>query len=189
MMQKLWQEKLKLKYSKEVFDIVHFGSSAIEGKEARDIDVAVIFNNLPLKRQIDEAYEIKRQLEKLTDKKIHISNYNLYGLFDASNFAREGIIFYGKSLTSGNYFMNTFGLMPKIQISYSLDKLKKKDKVRFHYMLRGKKGKYGMLRKHGGELVHPGLIEIAPEHENIFASSIKEITSEFVVKRILIEKI
>jgi len=108
MMQKLWQEKLKLKYSKEVFDIVHFGSSAIEGKEARDIDVAVIFNNLPLKRQIDEAYEIKRQLEKLTDKKIHISNYNLYGLFDASNFAREGIIFYGKSLTSGNYFMNTF---------------------------------------------------------------------------------
>jgi len=189
MMQKLWQEKLKLKYSKEVFDIVQFGSSAIEGKEARDIDVAVIFNNLPLKKQIDEAYSLKKQLEKLTDKEIHISNYDLYSLFDANNFAREGIIFYGKSLISGHDFIGKFGLKPIIQISYSLLKLKKKDKVRFHYMLRGRKGKYGLLRKYGGKLIHPGLIEIAPEHENIFANSIKEIASEFVAKKILIEKL
>lgn len=187
-MQKLWQEKLKLKYSKEVFDIVQFGSSAIEGKDARDIDVAVIFNNLPLKRQIDEAYEIKKQLEKLTNEKIHISNYDLYGLFDASNFAREGIIFCGKSLVSGNYFAGKFGLEPRIQISYVLGKLKKKDKIRFHYMLRGKKGRYGLLRKYGGALINPGVIEIMPEHEEIFLNSIKKIISGFSVKRILIEK-
>jgi len=137
-------KKQKLNYSKNVLDIVQFGSSVLEESNPNDIDIAIIFQKIPLKNQLEESQKIKRQLEKLTDKKIHISNYNLYGLFDASNFAREGIIFYGKSLTSGNYFMNTFGLMPKIQISYSLDKLKKKDKVRFHYMLRGKKGKYGM---------------------------------------------
>ena len=32
MTQKLWQQKLELNYSKDVFDIVQFGSSVIEGK-------------------------------------------------------------------------------------------------------------------------------------------------------------
>lgn len=187
MMQKLWQRKLKLKYSKNVFDIVQFGSSVIDGKDARDIDVAVIFNSLPLKRQIDEAYEIKKHLEGLTEKAIHISHYELYSLFDAGNFAREGIIFYGRSLIYGGYFAEKFGLKPRIQIFYSLQKLSKKDKVRFHYMLQGRKGKYGMLRKYGGKLINPGLIEIMPEHEEIFINSVKEIASEFSVKRMLVE--
>ena len=186
MMQKLWQKKLKLNYSKNVVDIVQFGSSVIEGKEARDIDIAVIFNKIPLRKQIDEGYEIKKQLRKLLDKEIHISSFDLYSLFDVSNFAREGIIFYGRSLITGNYFAKKFGLLPKVQISYSLEKLKKKDKVRFHYMLRGKKGKYGMLRKYGGKLVKPGTIEIFPEYGEVFINKIKEVILDFEVKKILV---
>lgn len=187
-MQKLWQKKPRLNYSQNVFDIVQFGSSAIEGKEYRDIDIAVIFDRIALKDQLNEAQEIKKQLNDLVKKEIHITSFDLYSLFDKSNFSKYGIIFHGKSLISGNYFIEKFGLKPIIQISYSLRKLKKKDKVRFHYTLRGRKGKYGMLRKYKGKLVHPGLIELAPEHEDIFVNSIKEVISDFAIKRILAEK-
>ena len=61
MMQKLWQEKLKLNYSKNVFDIVQFGSSVIEGENPRDLDIAVIFQKIPLKEQLEEAQKIKKQ--------------------------------------------------------------------------------------------------------------------------------
>ena len=77
MMQKLWQQKLKLSYSKEVIDIVQFGSSVIEGKEYRDIDIVVIFENIPFKEQLNQAYEIKIQLKAFADREIHISQFDL----------------------------------------------------------------------------------------------------------------
>ena len=186
-MQKLWQKKLKLNYSKSIIDIAQFGSSVLE-EESRDIDVAVIFQKISLKEQLEEAQQIKKQIQKFLDKEIHISVFDFYSLFDPGNFSREGIIFYGKSLISGNYFIEKLGFKPLIQISYSLQKLEKKDKVRFHYMLQGRKGKYGLLRSYAGKLINPGMIEIAPEYEDIFVNAIKEVTSEFDVKRILKEK-
>jgi len=185
MMQKLWLKKPKLNYSKDVFDIVQFGSSVIEGKEPKDIDVAVIFNKIPLKEQLNQAQEIKKQIEKLSEIPIHINSFDLYSLFESSNFAKEGILFNGKSIIHGDNFSKRFGLSSKIQIYYSLEKLKKKDKIRFNYMLNGKGGEYGLLREHGGEILRPGLIEINPEFENIFVESIKEFKVEFKVKGVL----
>lgn len=185
MMQKLWLKKLKLDYSKDVFDIVQFGSSVMEHSLPNDIDVAVIFQKIPLKDQLNQAQEIKKQLQKEADVPIHVKSWDLYSLFDEANFAKEGILFYGKSLVYKDYFVNRFGFKPRIQVSYSLEKLEKKDKVRFHYMLKGKKGEYGLLKKYGGELLKPGLIEIYPEYEEVFAASIKKIVSDFKSKKIL----
>ncbi len=185
MMQKLWLKKLKLNYSKNVFDIVQFGSSVIESREPRDLDIVVIFQKIPLKEQLEESQKIKRQLQKISEISIHITSFDLYSLFDKSNFAKENILFYGKSVISGNYFVKKFGLNPRVQISYSLENLKKKDKIRFNYILSGKKGKYGLLRKYGGELLKPGLIEIFPEYKDIFVESIKKITSHFKIVNIL----
>ena len=52
-------------------------------------------------------------------------------------------------------------------------------------MLKGKKGNYGLLKKYGGSLINPGLIEIFPEYENIFIESIKKLTPNFKIKKIL----
>ncbi len=188
MMQRMWQKKLKLNYSKNVIDIVQFGSSVFEEKEARDFDIAVVFNNAPIKQQLEEAQQIKKQIEISSEKEIHISTFDLSTFFDNSNFSREGIIFYGKSLISATDFCRRFGLNPVLQISYSLKKLKKKDKVRFHYMLQGRAGKYGLLRKYGGQLINSGLIEFPPEYEEIFVKAIKEIISDFSLRRVLIVK-
>lgn len=184
-MQNLWLRKLKLNYNNEVIDIVQFGSSIFPDENPRDIDVSVIFKKIPVKDQLIEAQKIKRQLEKFTDFPIHINSFDLYSLFDKSNFSREGILFYGKSLINGTYFAEQFKLNPRIQISYSLRKLKKNDKIRFNYMLNGRSKKYGILRKYGGKLVNPGLIEIYPEFENIFVQNINKITPDFKVRKIL----
>ena len=52
--------------------------------------------------------------------------------------------------------------------------------------MNGKKGKYGLLRKYGGRLLNPGLIEIYPEFEDVFVEAVKEITFEFKVKKIFL---
>ena len=182
---KLWQKKLKLNYSKDVLNIVQFGSSTIEGVSPNDIDIAVIFQKIPLKEQLNQAQQIKNQLKKETELPIHINSFDLYSLFHEGNFAKENILFYGKSLITKDYFSKIFGLTPRIQISYDLRDLDKKDKVRLHYTLKGKKGKYGLVKKCGGDLLNPGLIEIHPEHEKIFTEAIKKTTSKIKIKKIL----
>ena len=185
MTHKLWQKKLKLNYTKDVLDIIQFGSSVMENGSPNDIDISVIFKKITLKEQLDQAQKIKKQLQKISKLPIHIKSFDLYSFFDDGNFAKDGILFYGKSLISKNYFTKIFGLTPRIQIFYSLEKMEKKDKVRFHYMLRGKKGKYGLIKKYGGSLLRPGVIEIFPEHEQIFITVIKKFISDFKVKKIL----
>jgi len=186
MMQKLWLKKPTINYSKDVLDILQFGSSMEEGKTPNDLDIAVIFNKIPLKEQLDQAQKIKKQLEKFVELPVHINSFDLYSLFDASNFAKESILFSGKSIIYGDDFAKRLGFSPKIQIYYSLENLKKKDKVRFNYMLSGKGGEYGLLREHKGELLKPGLIEINPESENVFVNSIKEFKVDFRVKKVLL---
>ena len=188
-MQNLWQKKLKLNYSLDVFDIVQFGSSIFENsdKPSNDLDIAVIFVKIPIKEQLVQAQKIKSQIEKYSSLPVHINSFDLYSFFDKSNFARENILFYGLSLNSGDYFSKKFGLNPKIYIYYSLQKLKKKEKVRFNYTLNGKKGEYGLLRKYGGKILKPGLVEIDPVNEKIFVESIKKITSDYIVKKIFLQ--
>ena len=183
MTQKLWQEKPKLNYSKDVFDIAQFGSSIFEDSKPNDIDIAIIFNKIPVKEQLNQSQEIKKQLQKYSSLPIHVSSFDLYNFFDSGNFARDSILFYGRSLVSGKYFSEKFNLSPKLQISYSLKNLKKKDKIRFNYMLNGKKGKYGLSRQYGGKIISPGIIEIMPECEKIFIQSIKTITDKFTLKK------
>ena len=54
MTQKLWLKKLKLKYNSKVLDIVQFGSSVLEGKVPNDLDIAVLFDKVSLKEQLEQ---------------------------------------------------------------------------------------------------------------------------------------
>jgi predicted nucleotidyltransferase len=184
MMLKLWQKKLKLNYSKEVIDIVQFGSSVFEESNPKDIDIAIIFKKIPLKEQLEEKQKIKNQIQGQTELPVHVESFDFYSLFDRGNFAKQGILFYGKSLINGNNFAENFGLTPKLRISYILKDLEKKEKVKFNYLLNGKKKNYGLLRKYMGEIISPGVVEILPENEKIFLEQMKKITNKLSVNRI-----
>ncbi|MBS3142681.1 hypothetical protein J4464_04830 [Candidatus Woesearchaeota archaeon] len=182
---KLWQRKPKLTYSKAVLDIVQFGSSLVEGSNPRDIDIAVIFNKIPLKDQLNQAQDIKKQLSKESEKPIHINSYDYYSLLDISNFAKDNILLYGRSIITGEYFVSRFGVTPRVQIHYSLKGMMKKDKIKFNYMLNGKQGEYGLLRKYGGRILNPGLVEVMPECKELFLESIRKLSAEYSTKLIL----
>jgi predicted nucleotidyltransferase len=183
-MYKLWQKKLKLKFSNNVFDIVQFGSSTLDDSNPSDIDIAVIYQKIPLKTQLNESQLIKKQLKLLTNLDIHIKSYDLYTLLDPSNFAKQGILFNGISLLDKKPLANKFELYPFLYIEYDLSNLLKKDKVRFHYMLKGK-GKFkGLLQKNKGELVKPGLIKINPQNKLVFEKSISLFNINFKMKTI-----
>lgn len=186
MTQKLWQKKLKLSYSSNVKDIIQFGSSVIAGSEPKDIDIAVIFEKIPLKDQLEERQKIKKQIQKFVELPIHIESFDFYSFFDKGNFAKQGILFYGKSLINKKNFAELFGLNPKLKISYILKDLKKKDKVRFNYLLNGRGGSYGLLKKYGGEIISPGIVEVLPEYENIFLEKMKKITKNFKIEKIFV---
>lgn len=183
-MYKLWQKKQTLNYPNIVYDIIQFGSST-ESEDYNDIDIAIIFKNTPIKKQLEEAQKIKRQLEKITEKKIDIKTYDLYNFFEPNNFAKNNILLQGKSLITNNSFSEKLGLTPKTQISYELKDLEKKEKIRFHYLLQGKKETQGLLQKEGGKLINPGLIEIPPEKTKIFLEKMKKITNKIKTKNIL----
>jgi len=188
MTQKLWQKKLKLDYSNNVIDIVQFGSSVLEESKPNDLDIAVIFKNIQLKEQLEERQKIKNQLQKQVELPIHIESFDFNSFFDKGNFAREGILFYGKSLISGKNFSENLGLIPKLIISYVLKDLKKKDKVKFNYMLNGKGGSYGLLRKFSGKITYPGAVETAPEYENVFLKHMKKITNKISIEKVFVSK-
>lgn len=58
--------------------------------------------------------------------------------------------------------------------------------MRFNYLLSGKKGSYGLLKKYKGKLISPGVIEISPEHEKIFEEKMKKITNKVKVQKIFV---
>ena len=128
MMLNLWQKKLKLDYSKEVVDIVQFGSSIFERNEPKDVDIGVIFQKIPIKEQLEERQNIKNQIQKHVELPVHVESFDFYSFFDKGNFAKQGIFFYGKSIIKGNNFAENFGLIPKLRISYILKDLEKKTK-------------------------------------------------------------
>ena len=187
-MLKLWQKKLKLNYSKEVVDIVQFGSSIFEGSEPKDIDIAVIFKKIPIKEQLEERQNIKNQIQKHIELPVHIESFDFYSFFDKGNFAKQGVFFYGKSIINGNNFAENFGLIPKIRIFYVLKDLEKKGKVRFNYLLNGKGGSYGLLRRYGGKIITPGLAETLPENEKMFLEEMKKITTNLSLEKVFVVK-
>ena len=186
MTQKLWQKKMKLNYSKNVIDVVQFGSSIFKDSTPKDIDIAVIFKNIPLKEQLIEKQKIKKQIEKYVELPVHMESFDFYSFFNRGNFARNGILFYGKSLINKKDFAENFGLMPRLRISYVLKNLEKKDKVRFNYLLNGKKDSYGLLRKYGGKILYPGIVEINPQDENLFINKMRKITNNIFIERIFV---
>jgi predicted nucleotidyltransferase len=188
MIQKLWLKKLKLSYSENVLDIIQFGSSVLEESEPNDIDIAVIFNKVPLKQQLEERQNIKNQIQKEVNLPVHIESFDFYSFFNKGNFARFGILFYGKSIINGKNFSEHFGLIPKLRISYVLKDLEKKDKVKFNYLLSGKKGSYGLLKKYGGKILSPGVAETLPENEEIFLKGMKKITNKLSVEKVFVQK-
>lgn len=143
---KCLKEKLRKIDTTEVADILLFGSAA-KGKEfPQDIDICIIFR----KKAVREVITV---LEKrLKEFNVHVSSLTVDNLFMKPHSLIKTLLVEGRSILSGKPLAQNFGFASYALYSYDLSKIKQSEKVKFVYLLKGRKGE-GIIKKHGGEWV------------------------------------
>jgi hypothetical protein len=182
-----FKKNFNLTYPKAVYDIVQFGSS-LYAKQPNDIDIAVVFTQTSIKEQLEITQHIKKQLQIHTDIPIHAKPLTIQKLFSHENFARKEILHKGYSLQTQQPFSKQFGLLARTDITYNLEGLPKKDKVKLHYQLRGRADTQGTLDKKDGVLLAPGRIRIQPKDEQYFVHIIAQVTTNITIEHLFISE-
>jgi len=127
----------KLAKSKDIFDIVLYGS-AVKGKEEpEDVDILVIFKDNPLNKRAETAQSLKENFAKKLEG-IDIKTINLQELFESDFLARQAALIEGYSLLHNMPFCERMGFKGYALFTYTLKGLTQTDKTRFVYALSGR---------------------------------------------------
>ena len=147
------------KKDKSIFDIIVYGSF-VKGKEnAKDVDIVVIFSEGTLRERLDKIHDIKNKLKHM-GKEIDIKQITLNKLFETDFFARTGILKEGISVFKDTQFSETLGFKSYSLFWYNLNGLTHTQKVRFNYILSGRKDMKGMIKELKGERLVSGAVKI-----------------------------
>lgn len=132
-----------IKENDGIRDIILFGS-ANRGKEnPNDIDILVLFKE---KVNKEVEYSVRKKLERYF-KGVSISSKTQMGLIEKSFDAREGILFEGRSLISGEYIAENYGFKSFGGFKYGFSGWNNLKKTRFYYALNGRNGGEGIAVK------------------------------------------
>lgn len=129
------------KLIKDVEDIIIFGSVVRGKNKPQDIDVVVVFKN---KVNKDMEYKIRKELEKNYNN-ISIISKTQKDLLSNAFDAREGILFEGISLLSGEIISNKYGFSSLGMFKYNFKGWDQLRKTKFYYALNGRMGQKGIL--------------------------------------------
>jgi len=137
------KEKLKGTDLSEIADIFLFGS-AVKGKDfPKDIDICIVFKNHIIKKKVAEI------TNKLYEYAIHASCIGTDDFFRKPHPLAKTLLVEGVSILNGKPFIQNFGFSSYALYSYNLSKKKPSDKVKFVYLLKGRKEK-GIVKRFGG---------------------------------------
>ncbi len=174
----------KLFDKEKLFDVILYGS-AVKGKdEPRDIDIVIIFFNEEFRERLDIAQTFKMDLPK--DLKFDIQTLNVSDLFDASFFARQGILIEGYSLVSGRKFSDKLGFKGYSLFSYTLGNLNHNQKTMFTYSLIGRGKTEGMIKKVNGKSMGRGAFLVPIESSLMFEEFLEKWKLEYSKKNMLV---
>jgi predicted nucleotidyltransferase len=173
------KEKLKGLDLKEIADIFLFGS-AVKGKEfPNDIDVCIIF-----REKISEKItsDIKTRLKKFN---AHISSLVVDNFFKNPHSLIKTLLLEGVSIINNKPFIQNFGFSSHVLYSYELSKLKPSEKVKFVYLLKGRREE-GMVKKMSGEWIADSCFVIPVQKDSEMQIIMKKWNIPFKRKEILI---
>ncbi len=167
----------------KVIDVVLFGSLARGKTKPNDLDLCVIIKNEQEEKIMDLIdslakvcnQEIKVQINALTENDLVKGN----SLF-------KTILIEGFSIKHNKPFAENYGFVSKALFFYNIKKFKASDKVRFHYLLRGRYDQQGLLIKNKAELIKEGLIEVPIDSEDLMREVLDSWKVSYKVKRILV---
>jgi len=167
---KIWIKKHK------VIDVILFGSSARGKFKPNDVDLCIIIKDVDEKKSLD----LVDSLGKLTNKlnfKIHINILTSTSFMSENTLART-LINEGYSIKKNKNFSSIFGFESKSLFIYTLKHFSSSKRVKFHYLLKGRYGSKGMLKKVQGNFLGTGSILVPKEKEDL----LKEIFDKWDVK-------
>jgi len=159
------------KIEPNIFDIVLYGSSVKGKEEPNDIDLIIIFKYGMLKERLSIIQKYKQIIK--TKIKLDIKSILVDELFNKEFFARSGIFFEGISLLDGTRFSGKIGFDSFTLFSYDMKNKNHAEKVRFNYLLSGRKGYDGILKMFNGKRLNLGLIQLPVNKSDEFEDILK----------------
>lgn len=169
MLKKLKKSLASIK-TKEIVDIVLFGS-AVKGKlMPHDIDICVIFRD---KIFPSLTNEIEKRAKKL-NLRAHISTLIVDNFFTSPHSLIKAILNEGISLLTGKSIAEQYGLVAYSLYSYSLTGMRASEKVRFVYAVKGRKSERGYISKIGGEWIANSCFMVPIEKDDDIIELLKE---------------
>jgi len=164
----------------EIVDIIIFGS-AVKGKEfPEDIDLCIIFRK---KENIEVANDISNKLKNLN---VHISTLTIDNFFKKPHSLAKTIFLEGKSIFTGKSVIGNLGFSSATLYSYNLSKLEQSEKVRFVYLLKGRKDEMGIVKRFKGEWLADSCFMIPVEKDDEMLQIFKKWKVPFTKKEVFI---
>ena len=168
-----------------IFDIVLYGSVAKGKTHPEDIDIIVIFRKGTLRERLQKIQSIKQKIK--LEKKIDIRGILWEELFQEQFFARSGIILEGISLFDGKPFSYKIDFEGFMLFIYDLRDKSHTEKVKFNYVLSGRKD-VGMVKRLEGKHVAPGVIQIPIKNSVEFEEVLKRHNINYSKQNCLIQR-
>ena len=179
---------LSKKFAKEhnVLDIVLYGSYARNKENPNDIDIVLIFLNMPLDERLKLA-QVYKELLKNKFQNPDIKAINFTELFDSSFLARQGILTEGISLLDKTPLANKFGFEGYSLFNYNLLNLNNSKKTSFVYALSGRK-KEGILDAVNAKHLGRGVVLVPISKSALFEDFLLHWNRKFKKDKILLSK-
>lgn len=176
---KYLKKKLEGLELKEIADIFLFGS-AVKGKEfPTDIDLCIIFRN-----KINEKI-IADIGNRLKGFNAHISSLVADNFFRKQHSLIKTLLVEGVSILRGKPFIQSFGFLSYVLYSYDLSKLKLSEKVKFVYLLKGRK-EQGIVKKFGGEWIADSCFIVPVQRDSEILAIFKKWAVKYSRKEVLL---
>src|SRR3989338_159786 len=152
-------KKIAEGYSSSIVDIILFGSVVKSKTEPKDIDICLIFRD-------DVSLDIVKDIGSKLGEKVHVSSLSINNFLNKKHSLVQTLLFEGISVKSGNRISENYSLDSHALYYYDISDMKKSDKVRFVYLLKGRKKGVGLVNKFGGEFLVPGCFIVPVEKDN-----------------------
>ncbi len=165
------KSKWKKSWKDELIDILLFGS-VVRGKtKPQDIDLCLVF-----RREVN--LNLLKEIESILGEDYHLSSLVVDHFFTNPHSLAKTILLEGKSIITGKRFTDNFGLTSFSLYSYDLSSQPPSQKVKFVYLMRGRDGQEGLIRKLKGYFISNNSFVVPLE----FDSQLIEVLDQWNIK-------
>lgn len=168
----------------KVLDVMIFGSFVRGKTKPGDVDVCILIKDEDEKKSLD----LVSSLGEITDKlelKFHI-NILTTSAFATGDTLAKTLLAEGYSIKSNKSFASVFSLTNKSLFVYTLKHFTNSQRVKFHYLLKGRYGAKGILKETEGSFLGTGTIMVPVEKEDLLKEIFDQWQVKYTIQRILL---